>query len=130
MAAGTGKPFPRVNQVYRRMKSGVGGGILVLVDRRALSAQAVNAFASFEPEPGLKFDKIYQVYSQRFQREDLGDDAKFDPKVLPSGYLREPKAGHAFVYVCTIQRMEINLFVRENAFEVGDDVDEDGPDDT
>src|SRR6266480_8023600 len=80
MATGTGKTFTMVNQVYRLMKSGVGQRILFLVDRRALAAQAVNAFASFEPEPGLKFDKIYEVYSQRFRREDLGDQ-KFDPKV-------------------------------------------------
>src|SRR5207237_1190228 len=46
-----------------------------LVDRRALAAKAVNAFASFEPEPGLKFDKIYEVYSQRFRREDLGEES-------------------------------------------------------
>ena len=83
MATGTGKTFTTVNQVYRLMKAGVGRRILFLVDRRALAAQAVNAFASFEPEPGLKFDKIYEVYSQRFQREDLGEDEKFDPKVLP-----------------------------------------------
>jgi len=71
----------------------VGRRILFLVDRRALAAQAVRAFASFEPEPGLKFDKIYEVYSQRFQREDFGEDEKFDPKVLPSSYLLQPKQG-------------------------------------
>ena len=69
MATGTGKTFTLVNEVYRLMKSGVGRRILFLVDRRALAAQAVRAFASFEPEPGLKFDKIYEVYSQRFRRE-------------------------------------------------------------
>src|SRR5262249_47455925 len=71
MATGTGKTFTLVNQIYRLMKSGVGRRILFLVDRRALAAQAVNAFASFKPEPGLQFDKIYEVYSQRFHREDL-----------------------------------------------------------
>src|SRR5215470_6787010 len=76
MATGTGKTFTLVNQVYRLMKSGVGRRILFLVDRRALAAQAVNAFASFEPEPGLKFDKIYEVYSRRFRREDLGEGAR------------------------------------------------------
>jgi hypothetical protein len=94
-----------VNQAYRLMKSGVARRILFLVDRRALAAQAVNAFAAFEPEPGLKFDKIYEVYSQRFRREDLGEDQKFDAKVLPASYLLNPPPGHAFVYVCTIQRM-------------------------
>jgi type I restriction enzyme, R subunit len=89
MATGTGKTFTLVNEVYRLMKSGVGQRILFLVDRRALAAQAVRAFASFEPEPGLKFDKIYEVYSQRFQREDFDEAEKFDPKVLPSSY-QEP----------------------------------------
>ena len=59
MATGVGKTFTMVNQTYRLMKSGVGRRILFLVDRRALASQAVRAFASFEPEPGLKFDSIY-----------------------------------------------------------------------
>jgi type I restriction enzyme R subunit len=126
MATGTGKTFTLVNQAYRLIKSKVAQRILFLVDRRALAAQAVKEFASFEPEPGLKFDKIYEVYSQRFRREDLGDDEKFDAKVLPAGYLLDPQPGHAFVYVCTIQRMAINLFGRQAAFEPGDDMgDED-----
>ena len=112
MATGTGKTFTLVNQVYRLMKSGVSQRILFLVDRRALAAQAVRAFASFEPETGLKFNKIYEVYNQRFQREDFGEDEKFDPKMLPQSYLQEPKPGHAFVYISTIQRMTINLFGR------------------
>jgi type I restriction enzyme R subunit len=125
MATGTGKTFTLVNQVYRLMKSGVSRRILFLVDRRALAAQAVNAFASFEPEPGLKFDKIYEVYSQRFRREDLGDDQKFDAKVMPASYLLSPQPSHAFVYICTIQRMAINLFGRQAAFEPGDDLGDD-----
>ena len=126
MATGTGKTFTLVNQVYRLMKSGVGRRILFLVDRRALAAQAVRAFASFEPEPGLKFDKIYEVYSQRFQREDFGEEDKFDSKVLPNAYLTNPKQGDAFVYVSTIQRMTINLFGRDAIFGAGDEeIDED-----
>jgi len=126
MATGTGKTFTLVNEVYRLMKSGAGRRILFLVDRRALAAQAVRAFAAFEPEPGLKFDQIYEVYSQRFHREDFDEDEKFDPKVLPASYLMDPKPGHAFVYVCTIQRMTINLFGRQAAFGLGDeDLDDD-----
>jgi type I restriction enzyme R subunit len=126
MATGTGKTFTLVNEIYRLMKSGVAKRILFLVDRRALAAQAVRAFASFEAEPGLKFDKIYEVYSQRFFRDDLGEEDKFDPKVLPTSYLIKPKAGHAFVYVCTIQRMTINLFGRNTIFALGDEsLDED-----
>ncbi len=125
MATGTGKTFTTVNQIYRLMKTGVARRVLFLVDRRALSAQAVRAFASFEPEPGLKFDRIYEVYSQRFQREDFDQDEKFDPKVLPASYLLNPQPGHAFVYVCTIQRMAINLFGRAAAFTLGEEETDD-----
>jgi type I restriction enzyme R subunit len=126
MATGTGKTFTIVNEVYRLMKSGVAKRILFLVDRRALAAQAVRAFASFEPEPNQKFDKIYELYSQRFHREDFDGDEKFDAKVLPNSYLTGPKAGHAFVYVSTIQRMTVNLFGRNTIFNLGDEtIDED-----
>lgn len=87
MATGTGKTFVTVNQVYRLMKSEVAKRVLFLVDRRVLAAQAVRAFRSFEPEPGLKFDHIYELYSQRFQKEDFGEDEKFDPTILPQKYL-------------------------------------------
>ena len=130
MATGTGKTYTMVNQVYRLMKSGVAKRILFLVDRRALAAQAVRAFASFEAEPGLKFDKIYEVYSQRFQRDDLEEDDKFDPKVLPGSYLLDPKPGHAFVYVCTIQRMTIDLLGREAILDGDESIDEERPNST
>ena len=116
MATGTGKTFTMVNQVYRLMKSGVARRVLFLVDRRALAAQAVRAFTAHEAEPGLKFDQIYELYSQRFQGGDFDPDEAFDPKVLPRNYLTNPSPGLAFVYVCTIQRMAINLFGRQNMF--------------
>jgi type I restriction enzyme R subunit len=126
MATGTGKTFTVVNQVYRLMKAGVAKRVLFLVDRRALAAQAVRAFSSFEAEPGKKFDHIYEVYSSRFQTEDFGEEDKFDPKVLPQKYLTDPQPGHAFVYVCTIQRMAINILGRQAIFGLGDEViDED-----
>jgi len=125
MATGTGKTFTMVNQVYRLMKSGAAKRVLFLVDRRVLAAQAVRAFASFEPEPGLKFDKIYEVYSQRFRRDDLDPDEKFDPKVLPAEYLLAPSERHAFVYVSTIQRMAINLLGRDAIFGTGDEAIDD-----
>jgi type I restriction enzyme R subunit len=56
MATGTGKTLTMVNQVHRLMKSGVARRVLFLVDRRALAAQAVRSFASFEAEPGLNPD--------------------------------------------------------------------------
>ena len=125
MATGTGKTFTMVNEIYRLMKSGVARRVLFLVDRRALAAQAVRAFGSFDADQGLKFDKIYEVYSQRFQKEDFGEDEKFDPKVLPQSYLQSPKPGNAFVYVSTIQRMTINLFGREVAFGGEEPIDDD-----
>ena len=93
MATGTGKTFTLVNEVHRLMKSGVAKRVLFLVDRRALAAQAVRAFGAFEAEPGLKFDKIYEVYSQRFAAADLGEDGRFDSKVLPASYLTKPERG-------------------------------------
>ncbi len=119
MATGTGKTVMTVSEIYRLMKSGVARRVLFLVDRRALAAQTVRTFASFEAEPGLKFDKIYELYSQRFFKDDLGDEFEFDPKVLPNKYLTDPQLGQAFVYVSTIQRMAINLFGREAVLGFG-----------
>lgn len=125
MATGTGKTFTFVNQAYRLMKAGVAKRVLFLVDRRALAAQAVRAFSAFEVEPGQKFDQVYEVYSSRFQTGDF-EDEKFDPKLLPEGYLTNPKPGHAFVYVCTIQRMAVNILGRQAIFGLGDEaIDED-----
>jgi len=116
MATGTGKTFTIANLIYRLMKSRLAKRILFLVDRRALAAQAVTTMASFEAEPGLKFDQIYEVYSQKIQRDDLDEDVKFDPKGLPTEYLTNPDTKHSFVYVSTIQRMRINLFGYEGMF--------------
>lgn len=126
MATGTGKTLMTVNEIYRLMKSGVARRVLFLVDRRALAAQTVRAFASFEAEPGLKFDKIYPVYSQRFQQTDFDKDEKFDPNVMPNTLLTDPKLGDAFVYVSTIQRMSINLFGKDAGIHFGEgDSDDD-----
>lgn len=126
MATGTGKTFTTVNQAYRLLKSGTARRILFLVDRRALAAQAVRAFAAFEPEPNLKFDKIYEVYSNRFQKEDFGEEDTFDAKVMPNDYLTNPQPKHVFVYVCTIQRMAISILGRSAVFKGEcDDLDAD-----
>ncbi|MBP1908445.1 type I restriction-modification enzyme R subunit C-terminal domain-containing protein [Methanolobus bombayensis] len=121
MATGTGKTFTVVNLIYRLMKAGVAKRVLFLVDRRALAAQAVRAFSSFETEQGLKFDKTYEVYSQRFQRGDLGEDENFDVNAMPESYLTDPKTEHSFVYVSTIQRMTINLFGKTSVFSCCDE---------
>src|SRR5438132_1146509 len=99
MATGTGKTLSLVNEIYRLMKSGVAKRVLFLVDRRALAAQAVRTFSSFDAEPGQKFNQVYEVYSSKFQREDFGEEEKFDPKLPPQSYLTDPKPGQAFVYV-------------------------------
>jgi type I restriction enzyme R subunit len=130
MATGTGKTFTMVNQIYRLMKADVAKRVLFLVDRRALAAQAVRAFKSFEPEPALKFDQIYELYSQRFQSGDMEeeesnnssnkDKTKFDMTELPHGHLADPKPGTTFVYVCTIQRLAMELFGRQAAEAFGE----------
>ncbi len=121
MATGTGKTFTVVNLIYRLMKAGVAKRVLFLVDRRALAAQAVRAFSSFETEQGLKFDKTYEVYSQRFQRGDLDENESFDSNLIPEAYLTDPKPEHSFVYVSTIQRMSINLFGKTSEFSCSDE---------
>lgn len=121
MATGTGKTFTVVNLIYRLMKSGAAKRVLFLVDRRALAAQAVRAFASFETEQGLKFNKTYEVYSQRFQQGDLDEGESFNSSVMPESYLTNPQPGHAFVYVSTIQRMTINLFGHSAVFSSCDE---------
>ena len=110
MATGTGKTFLTVAQIYRLLESKLARRILFLVDRKALAAQAVREFNAFNTPQGNKFTQEYEVYSQRFQQEDFGDDEPFDPKVLPNEYLTAPKPSHTFVYVSTIQRMARNLF--------------------
>lgn len=121
MATGTGKTFTIVNLIYRLMKAGVAKRVLFLVDRRALAAQVVRAFSSFETEQGLKFDKTYEVYSQRFQRGDLDENEAFDSNLIPEAYLTDPKPEHSFVYVSTIQRMTINLFGKASEYSCSDE---------
>ncbi|MDB6057558.1 MAG: Type site-specific deoxyribonuclease, partial [Verrucomicrobiales bacterium] len=116
LATGTGKTFLTVAQVYRLLKSGQFKRILFLVDRKALAAQAVREFNAFNTPSGQKFTQEYELYSQKFQKEDFGDDEPFDPKVLPNEYLTAPKSSHTFVYVSTIQRMARNLFGSEGCF--------------
>ena len=45
---------------------------------------------------------------------------------MPKGYLKDPKPGHAFVYVSTIQRMTVNLFGRDVIPDLGkEEIEED-----
>ena len=116
MATGTGKTFLTVAQIYGLLESKKFRRILFLVDRKALAAQAVRTFNAFDTNQGNKLTQEYEVYSQKFQREDFGDDEPFDPKVLPNEYLTNPNSTHTFVYVSTIQRMARNLFGAEGCF--------------
>ena len=70
-------------------------------------------------QPNLKFTKAYEVYSSKFQKEDFGEEDRFDPNVLPQGYLTDPQHGHAFVYVATIQRLAVNILGRQAIFGTG-----------
>lgn len=127
MATGTGKTFTTVNQIYRLLKSKKAKRILFLVDRKALAAQAATAFAAFETPSGLKLNQEYELYSQRFKKEDLDEGEKFDVSVLPNEYLTKPDASKTFVYICTIQRMAINLLGKD---AVMGDADNDNDDES
>lgn len=122
MATGTGKTFTIAALIYRLLASGFAKRILFLVDRKALAAQAVRELASFDTPNNRKFNAEYEVYSQRFKREDFGDEDPFDPKILPETYLTKPDGAQTFVYVSTIQRMALNLFGK--GFGAGDDAEE------
>lgn len=122
MATGTGKTFCIVSQIYRLLVSKTVKRVLFLVDRRALAAQAVRAFASFDTPRGNKFNQEYEVYHQQFKREDFGEEEKFNSQILPNSYLTNPNENHTFVYVATIQRMKLNLF-GNNAIDNSDSGD-------
>lgn len=124
MATGTGKTFTTVNLVYRMLASGYAKRILFLVDRKSLAAQAVTAFASFDTPRNIKFKDEYEMYSQRFKKEDFEGEA-YDPTVLPNSYLTNPDCSKTFLYVCTIQRMAINLYGKSAVFEGEEESEED-----
>lgn len=123
MATGTGKTFMAVNLIYRLIKSQMARRVLFLVDRKALAAQAAMAFAAFDTPAGNKFPQEYEVFSQRFRKEDI-EDEKFDVGVLPTEYLTKPDASKTFVYVSTIQRMAINLLGKSAIWDNQDSDDE------
>jgi type I restriction enzyme R subunit len=116
MATGTGKTYTAVSLIYRLIKSGYVKRALFLVDRRALAAQASQAFSSFITPGNNKFNQEYEVFSQKFKKEDFEEGEKYDIGVMPNEYLTAPNSAHTFVYVATIQRMAINLFGREGSF--------------
>lgn len=124
MATGTGKTFTAVNLVYRMLASGYAKRILFLVDRKSLAAQAVTAFASYDTPRNIKFKDEYELYSQRFRREDF-EGEPFDPSVLPNTYLTIPDGSKTFLYICTIQRMAINLYGKAGVFDEDEEKEDD-----
>src|SRR4030095_16707791 len=103
MATGTGKTFLTVAQIYRLLESKQFRRILFLVDRKALAAQAVRTFNAFDTPHGNKFTQEYEVYSQRFQKEDFGDEKritapqsnrKIIEEVAQYAYAHEKETGH------------------------------------
>lgn len=116
MATGTGKTFMAVNSVYRLLKSGVAKRVLFLVDRKSLAAQTSVSFSAYSTPAGNKFNQEYELFSQRFRKDDFDEGDKFDINVLPNEYLTKPDATKTFVYVCTIQRMSINLLGKGAVF--------------
>lgn len=124
MATGTGKTFTTVNLVYRMLASGYAKRILFLVDRKSLAAQAVTAFASFDTPRNIKFKDEYEMYSQKFRKDDFEGEA-YDPTVLPNSYLTNPDGSKTFLYVCTIQRMAINLYGKSAIFDADEETEED-----
>ena len=90
-----------------------------------MAAQAVTAFASFDTPRKIKFKDEYELYSQRFKQDDF-DDEPYNPAILPNSYLTDPDEGKTFLYICTIQRMAINLYGISAAF-YNEEEDDDGP---
>jgi type I restriction enzyme R subunit len=116
MATGTGKTFMAVNSVYRLLKSGVAKRVLFLVDRKSLAAQTAVSFSAYSTPAGNKFNQEYELFSQRFRRDDFEEGDKFDINELPNEYLTKPDATKTFVYVATIQRLAIDLLGKSAVF--------------
>ena len=84
--------------------------------RASCTQKASNAERKGAAEPARKFGKLYEVYSTGLQPRDFDEGEAFRPEVLPLAYLTDPQPHHSFVYVCTIQRMAVNLFGRQAVF--------------
>lgn len=105
MATGTGKTITTISLLYRLLRSGMFKRILFLVDRVELANQALGALASFEPEPGQKFDRIYEVYCRRIPEGKEWKSMNINTKLLPESKISNPQSNDAHVFVATIQSM-------------------------
>ena len=105
MATGTGKTVTALALLYRMLKSKRFKRILFLVDRVELANQALAALASFEPEPGQKFDKIYEVFASRIPQGKEWESLKITTKKMPEEKIKNPRENDAHIFVSTIQGM-------------------------
>jgi len=105
MATGTGKTIAVLAHIYRMLKSGKFKRILFLVDRIELANQALAAMASFEPEPGQKFDRIYEVFANRIPEGKEWKTLNINTKKIPESKISNPQPNDAHVLVSTIQSM-------------------------
>jgi len=105
MATGTGKTVTVLAHIYRMLKSGKFKRILFLVDRVELANQAIAAMASFEPEPGQKFDRIYEVFASRIPEGKEWKSLNINTKKIPESKINNPQANDAHILVSTIQGM-------------------------
>ncbi len=105
MATGTGKTVTTIALLYRALKSGMFKRILFLVDRIELANQALGTLASYEPEPGQKFDRIYEVFCKRIPEGREWKSLHISTKKMPESKLAKPQPNDAHVFVATIQGM-------------------------
>lgn len=105
MATGTGKTITTISLLYRLLRSGMFKRILFLVDRVELANQALGALASFEPEHGQKFDRVYEVYCRRIPEGKEWKSMNINTKLLPESKISHPQSNDAHVFVATIQSM-------------------------
>ncbi len=105
MSTGTGKTEVIIALLYRMLKSGMFRRILFLVDRIELANQALGRLASFEPEPGQKFDRIYEVFCRRNPEGEEWKSMNINTRLIPESKISTPKPNDAHVFVATIQSM-------------------------
>jgi type I restriction enzyme R subunit len=129
MATGTGKTVTIISLLYRMLKSGMFKRILFLVDRIELANQALGVLASYEPEPGQKFDRIYEVFCRRILEGREWKSLNINTRLMPESKISDPQPNDAYVFVATIQSMYRLLTGEEEpekeieADEWGNDVD-------
>lgn len=105
MATGTGKTVTTIAMLYRMLISNQFKRILFLVDRIELANQALGALASFEAEPGQKFDRIYEVFCRRIPEGREWKSLNINTRLMPESKLSNPQSNDAHIFVATIQSM-------------------------